>query len=94
MKRIHIPRYIDKPSMLLFWSVEEVVVITVMASIGMLIEQVFILLTLSIFATKKYREFNQYHPDGFYIHYLYWQGVVDQDAGKTLPNSSIKEFLE
>jgi conjugal transfer pilus assembly protein TraL len=94
MNRVHIPRHIDKPPMVLFWSLEEVVVVAVMVSIGMMVEQVFILLLLSIFATKKYREFNHYHPDGFYIHYLYWHGVVDQDAGKTVPNSSIREFLE
>ncbi|KZX73688.1 hypothetical protein A3715_38110 [Oleiphilus sp. HI0009] len=93
MERVYIPKHIDKPGMVLFWSVEEVAVITLMVCIGMAVEQVFILMCLSLFAVKKYRKLNQQHAEGFYLHWLYYKGVLDQGTGRTVPKVAIKEYL-
>jgi len=94
MERIRIPRLVDQPPMVLFWSVEELMLIGFSAAIGMYIEQLLICFFLGMLFIKRYRKFNDSQLDGFYMHYCYHAGLFAQGAGRNMPPSSIREFLQ
>lgn len=94
MERIRVPRLVDQPPMVLFWSVEELMLIGFSAAIGMYIEQLVICFFMGMLFIRRYRKFNDSQLDGFYMHYCYHIGLFAQGAGRTMPPTSIREFLQ
>lgn len=94
MKRIFIPRTVDKPPIFLLWSAEEVMMMTVCMSIGMLVDYAMIMFLGSLLLVKKFRQFETQHPDGYLLHALYWYGLLGTSKHKTMPPTYIKEWVE
>lgn len=80
--------------MVLFWSAEEIMVVGFMTAVGMYISHLFSFFLLGLLVVKFYRRINSRQLDGFYLHYLYWVGLMSQEKGRTMPPTATKEFLQ
>lgn len=91
MKAEMIPRHIDDPLHVLFWSIDEVAPIGLGLVIGMFIGSPLLLAGIGWVFSTFYRRFRDAKPDGFALHFLYWQGLMPA-RGKTAPNPFIRSF--
>jgi conjugal transfer pilus assembly protein TraL len=94
LEKLLIPRHIDKPPMVFFWAMDELLVMTFMVGVGIVIEQIFLMFVISQFLVKRYRRFNAEQLDGYYLHFCYWAGLMNQGRGKTMPETSRREYIE
>lgn len=91
MKPVLIPRHIDDPVHVLFWSVDEVAPIGLGLVIGMFVGSPLMLAGIGWVVSTFYRRFRDSKPDGFAMHFLYWQGLMPA-KGKSSPNPFIRIF--
>ena len=92
MKAIEMPRNLDDPFIVLFWSADELLPGFLMIIVGVLIDQKLLAILAAVALTKVFRKMKEGHPDGFLLHLIYWFGVINLKA-RTLPNPYIREYL-
>lgn len=76
LNRAEMPRGIDDPHVILMWSADEAAPIAMFFILGFIIGQVLICLVLGFVAVKYYRRFRDGKQDGFFLHAVYWYGLV------------------
>lgn len=86
------PRNLDDPFIVFFWSADELLPGLVIFIVGVLIDEKLIALVLALVAVKAFRKMKEGHPDGFLLHLAYWTGLGNTKA-RTLPNPYIREYL-
>lgn len=92
MEPVEIPSHVDDPPHVLLWSADELAPVAIGLVMGVLTGNAFILTALGLVIAKLYRRFRDNHPDGFFLHVLYWFGLWPTKT-RTMPNPYIRRFL-
>jgi len=91
MQPIEIPRYIDDPVHFLLWSVDEVAPICLGLVVGMFVGSPGYFTLAGFALTNVYSRFRDSKPDGFPLHYLYWNGLMPTKC-KMAINPFVRKF--
>lgn len=91
MKPIEIPRYVDDPVHLFFWAIDEVAPIILGLVVGMFVGSPMIFAFVGILITKVYSQFRDSRPEGFPLHFLYWNGFMPTKS-KLATNPFIRRY--
>lgn len=73
---LEFPRYLDAPQQILFWTVNQIAPLAVMALIGMATGTLAICLVFGGVIAWAYARFIESRPDGYLQHITYWYGVL------------------
>lgn len=73
---MHFPRYLDAPTRILFWTLDQIVPFSTMALVGMLTKKLLICLVLGGLISWGLTKFKDSKPDGYLMHMLYWYGLL------------------
>jgi conjugal transfer pilus assembly protein TraL len=92
MKPVQIPRRIDDPPHILMWSADELIPMAVGLSFGMMIGKATICFLVGYMFTRYYRRYRDSHPDGYFLHLLFWVGIIKKMTAKTMKNPYIRRF--
>lgn len=76
MENIHFPRYLDAPTRLLFWTVDQIVPFAILALVGMLTKTLFVCLILGAIVSWSFTRYRDSRPDGYLQHMAYWYGLI------------------
>lgn len=94
MSAKRIPTQIDEPAILMFWSQDEFIPITVVLVFGFWSNW----LTTSFFfawaALKAYRRLRDGNPRGFFFHWIWWTGIGGAKNARIIHNPYIREFRQ
>lgn len=93
MKYIELPIRADDPIHLLLWGADELVPILGGLIAGMIFGEVKIFLFVGFLFTYFYKKFRDSHADGYFIHLLYWYGVIPTKKYKSFKNPFDRRFL-
>jgi conjugal transfer pilus assembly protein TraL len=85
MQSLELPRGVDDPPSLLLWRLDDLIPLILMLVIGMLTDRLMIFLVLGLVLSRLYGRFRDSRPDGFALHWCYWQGLLPLRA-RTCPN--------
>ncbi len=90
-----IPNYMDDPPQLLFWELDEFLMLSIMFGVGILVNYLLTLILIGIVFIKFYRKTKDRRATGFMLHVVYWHtGIGSRDKGPTsLPNPFIHRFF-
>lgn len=91
MQPVEIPRYIDDPVHFLLWSADEIAPIGLGLVIGILAGSPAYFTLAGLALTSVYSRYRDSKPDGFALHYLYWQGLMKTKC-KAATNPFIRRF--
>ncbi len=86
-----IPRYIDDPPTILFWDLEEFVLLCIFVVIGFITGNLTQFGIIGMIVSKVVGKFKQDKSDGYFLHILYWWGIMPL---KGLPSSYKRSFVE
>lgn len=91
---ITIPTHLDDPPQILFWELDEFIVLSLMFAIGIMADHLGMLLVAGLFLVKIYKKYKDNQANGFFLHSLYWNaGIKASDKYPTsLPLAFIREF--
>jgi conjugal transfer pilus assembly protein TraL len=79
-----IPNYLDDQQQILFWEFDEVILLSIMFSIGIIVNQLSILIIIGLVGIKFFRKVKDRQANGFLLHALYWYaGIGSTDKGIT-----------
>ncbi len=92
MKPVRIPQRVDEPPHLALWSADELMPMVIGLVVGMLIGKAFICTCIGFGLTYWYRRYREAHPDGYFVHLLYWVGIPITRS-KTFINPFIRRLL-
>lgn len=92
MEEIKIPRYIDDPMQILFWSMDEFIPIGVGLIGGIITSHAFIGIGIGMFLAKIYRRVSEGKQDGMLFHMLYNTGIWPAKS-KTFINPYSRKFI-
>lgn len=85
MEVLELPTHIDDPAQFMIWSADEVFPLGLALVMGVLINQVFVMLVVGQAFVYMYRRYKNMRPDGYLNHLLYSFGLYPE-RGITLPN--------
>jgi conjugal transfer pilus assembly protein TraL len=88
-----IPRYIDSPPQLLWWELDEVIVLIICVFAGMLARELTAFLVVGVLSTVLIGRMKRGKSDGIVYHWCYWLCL----PGFSLPGyppGDQREFLE
>ena len=71
----HIPRYLNAQAQLLWWELDEVLVITAALGVGILYEMLVFSIPLALIAAKLMAKMKAEHGTGWILHQAWWHGV-------------------
>ncbi|MEA3411301.1 MAG: type IV conjugative transfer system protein TraL [Pseudomonadota bacterium] len=92
MKPVRIPRYVDDPPHFLLWSADEMAPIGLGLVVGMFLGYPLLFAAVGVGMTYVYRRFRDGTPDGYFLHMLYWIGLVPA-RGKSVRNPYERRYL-
>lgn len=75
MRPVVIPRRVDEPPHLLLWSIDELAPILIGMFCGIMFENMGLFLVMGVVLANFYRKYRDNHPDGFFLHAIYWLGL-------------------
>jgi conjugal transfer pilus assembly protein TraL len=79
-----IPNYLDDPQQILFWEFDEVILLSIMFSIGIIVNQLSVLIIIGLIGIKFFRKVKDRQANGFLQHAVYWYtGIGSTDKGIT-----------
>lgn len=93
MDVVRIPQRIDEPPNIMLWSLDEVLPIGIGLVLGILLGQAAICTLIGATLTYWYRKYREAHPDGFFIHVLYWYGFPFITRSALMTNPFIRRFI-
>jgi conjugal transfer pilus assembly protein TraL len=91
MRDLPYPKYLDDPPTLLLWRLDDLMPAVIALVIGILIGHPLVLTLAGFGAGYGYRRYRESRPDGFALHWLYWQGLMPLKARST-PNPFARRF--
>jgi conjugal transfer pilus assembly protein TraL len=86
-----IPRHIDDPPTILFWDLDEFVLLCIFIVLGILSGKLLMFGAVGLVLSKVVGRFKQDKSDGYFLHILYWWGIMPI---KGLPPSYKRSFVE
>lgn len=86
-----IPRHIDDPPQILFWDLEEFMLLCIFIVIGLLAGKLIMFGLVGVVISKALGKLKQDKSDGYFLHLLYWWGIMPL---KGLPPSYKRTFVE
>ena len=86
-----IPRYIDDPPTILFWDLDEFVLLCIFIVLGIITGKLTVFGLVGLVLSKIVGKFKQDKSDGYFLHILYWWGVMPL---KGVPPSYKRNFVE
>jgi conjugal transfer pilus assembly protein TraL len=92
---IDIPNYLDDPQQMLFWEIDEFILLAFMFGIGIMVNYLGTLVLFGVIAVKYYRKLKDRQPPGFLLHAAYWYtGLGSSDVGpSSCPIPFIRRFF-
>jgi len=91
MTPVEIPRYVDDSPHILLWSADELAPLIIGLVFGILLGQALIFTVAGLSLTKVYARYRDGRPDGFFVHALYWAGLLPTRA-RSIPNPFARRF--
>ncbi len=88
-----IPRYIDAPPQMLWWELDEVLVLFVAIIVGILTRQLTYLLIVGGVSVYIISKVKSAKSDGFVFHFFYWIGMPTFQFRRG-PSGVVREFIE
>lgn len=90
-----IPNYLDDPAQLLFWELDEFLLLSIMFAVGIMVNFLLTLVVIGIILVKYYRKMKDRRSNGFMLHVVYWYtGIGSSDKfPSSLPNPFIHRFF-
>ncbi len=79
-----IPNYQDDPAQMLFWEVDEFLIMSVFFGTGLVISQLTTMIILSFVLIRFYRRVRDRRANGFLVHAVYWYtglGAKEENPG-------------
>ncbi len=70
-----IPRYLNSPAQLLWWEIDEVMVITAALGIGILYECLVFAVPAALLGAKIMAKMKAEHGHGWMLHQAWWHGI-------------------
>jgi type IV conjugative transfer system protein TraL len=70
-----IPRYLNAQAQLLWWELDEVLVITAALGIGILYEILLLAVPIALLAAKAMAKMKAEHGHGWILHHAWWHGI-------------------
>jgi len=86
-----IARYIDDPPQIFFWDIDEIIIFGMFFGIGMLANILTIMIFIAIGVNLLFSRVKQCRSDGFFLHILYWLGILRL---RECPPSYIRSYYE
>jgi len=80
MSAVEIPAAIDDPPLILLWPADEMMPVLIVLVFGVVSGNAFLFTAGGLLLTRVYRRFRNGHPDGYFLHLLYWYGVMPAKA--------------
>lgn len=93
MEKHYIPRYLHAQPQLLWWELDEVIVLSVFVSIGFITGKTLIFAVIGFAMMKFYASLKYSKQDGYLKHFFYRLGLYNP-PGKKIPEYWIKEVLK
>jgi len=92
MEKIIIPRYVDDPPQILFFSLDEFVLIMLFAVLGELWGMLFPGILLGVGIARIFKKLQEGAMPGLLYHMLFWIGIVTFKS--YVPTGLIREIYE
>jgi conjugal transfer pilus assembly protein TraL len=89
MRRI--PNYLDDPAQMLFWEVDEFLILCVFFGLGIAAGQLSLMVLASLVLVRVYRKVRDRRANGFLIHLVYWHTGLGAKAEN--PGSLVLPFI-
>jgi conjugal transfer pilus assembly protein TraL len=90
---VKIPRYIDTQPQLLWWELDEVIVLILCLFVGILTRQLTYLLLGGFVSTYFITKLKTGKSDGYVFHWFYWLSIPSFQF-RRVPPGDRREFLE
>ena len=90
-----IPNYLDDPQQILFWELDEFLLLAMMFGVGLMVNFLGLMLVTGLISIKFYRKIKDRQANGFMFHWAYWHmGLGCSEATPTSkPLSFIRRFF-
>ncbi len=88
---IRIPRYIDDQPTILFWDMDEIVIIFLCVLVGLITGELTKIGLSGLVISKLISKLKQNKSEGYFLHVLYWWGLMPL---KGLPPSYKRSLIE
>ena len=92
MERLKIPRHIDDPPQVLFFSLDEFVLIFMFMVVGVLVDMLLPAMFIGIGVARLFKKFQEGMMPGLLYHLMWWIGIVSLKG--RVPTGFIREIYE
>ena len=70
-----IPRYLNAQAQILWWELDEILILTAAIGVGIMYELLWITVPLGLFAAKGLAKTKADHGHGWFLHQTWWRGI-------------------
>jgi len=86
-----IPNYLDDPQQILFWEMDEFLLLAMMFGVGLMVNFLGLMLVTGLIGIKFYRKIKDRQANGFLMHASYWHTGLG--SSETTPSSKPLSFI-
>ena len=86
-----IPNYLDDPAQMLFWEIDEFLILCVFFGVGIVAGQLTAMVVFALVLVRVYRKVRDRRPNGFLVHMVYWHTGLG--AKTENPGSLVLPFI-
>lgn len=90
MEKRYIPQFLDAQIQLLWWELDEIIILMMFVSIGLLTDHAYIASVLGFMSMNLYSKISSKKQPGYFKHVMYKYGLWERDA---VPKYWIKELV-
>lgn len=88
-----IPRYIDSPPQILWWELDEVIILIICVFAGIISRELTLLLLIGVGSVILIGKTKQGKSEGIVLHWCYWW-CIPMFSFRRCPSGDIREFIE
>lgn len=88
---VSVPSYIDDPVLVLWFEIDEIVVVSSFVMLGILIEHLLPSLIISFFFVWRFKAFKTTRLQGSLLHQAFWYGFLA--LNKKFKNGLLREYI-
>ena len=89
----NIPKYIDSPPQILWWELDEVVILIICIFAGIIARELTTLLCVGIISTAIISRMKRGKSEGIVLHWCYWRCIPMFEI-RGCPTGDIRELVE
>jgi len=89
---IELPAGIDEPPQVLLWRLDDLAPVVLLMVLGIVAGHLAPLLLAGLVGGRLYRRYRDTRPDGYFLHALYWHGLVGL-RGWAVPNGLARVWV-